>query len=137
MTAPRKKVLFVCIGNSCRSQMAEAIARHVAADVIEATSAGLVPLGRIASPTAEVLREKGYSIEGQTSKALQRDAAEFDGLIINMTGIPGKSLFVGAQFEDWEVDDPFAEELAVHRRVRDEIERLVIDLAARLRKQSS
>ena len=55
---PRTKVLFLCIGNACRSQMAEAIARHSASDVIEATSAGLVPFGEIPSTTLEVLREQ-------------------------------------------------------------------------------
>lgn len=137
MARQKMKVLFVCIGNSCRSQMAESIARRTASDVIEPASAGLTPLGRIAELTAEVLREKGYDVEGQSSKPLRRDAAEFDGIIVNMTGIPGGSLFAGARVEDWDVDDPFGGDITVHRRVRDEIERLIAGLAERLRGANS
>jgi arsenate reductase len=137
MAQAKKKVLFVCVGNSCRSQMAESIARHTASDVIEPASAGLTPLGKIAELTEEALREKGYDVEGQSSKPLRRDAAEFEGIIVNMTGIPGGSLFAGARVEDWEVDDPFGDDLSVHRRVRDEIERLVAGLAERLRRANS
>jgi protein-tyrosine-phosphatase len=82
----RARVLFVCLGNSCRSSMAEAIARYDAADVMEPSSAGLVPLGYIADLTKQTLVRNGYSADGQTSKALTRDAAERADLIINMTG---------------------------------------------------
>lgn len=136
MQKPRKtKVLFVCVGNSCRSQMAEAFARHRHADLFEASSAGISPLGRIADATRQVMAEKGILLEGQYSKGLPANPAEFDGLLINMTGIPGPSLFAGARVVDWDVDDPFGEDLSVHRRVRDEIERLVETLASELRKQ--
>jgi protein-tyrosine-phosphatase len=66
------KVLFVCMGNSCRSPMAEAIARRDAADVIEARSAGLMPLGFVADLTKETLEQGGYSAEGLESKAILR-----------------------------------------------------------------
>jgi arsenate reductase len=137
MDLVKKKVLFVCVGNSCRSQMAESIARRTASDIIEPSSAGLLPLGKIAELTQKALREKGYDVDGQSSKPLGRDAAEFDGIIVNMTGIPGGSLFAGARVEDWEVDDPFGFDITVHRRVRDEIERLVAGLAERLRGTNS
>src|SRR5580704_10759299 len=90
---PRTKVLFLCSGNACRSQMAEAIARHIAADVIEASSAGLVPFGEIPGTTLAVLRERGISIDGQTSKPLlPEDIADAD-IVINMTGRPGAAIF--------------------------------------------
>ena len=133
----RKKVLFVCIGNSCRSPMAEALARHLAPDVIEPMSAGLSPLGHIAEPTRKVLREKGISVEGLSSKSLREvdpDAAE---LIVNMTGMPGRSLFPGAQVVDWEVDDPFGEDLGIHREVRYDIEFRLNELIAQLRQPSA
>ncbi len=134
MNKPRKtKVLFVCVGNSCRSQMAEAFARNRHADVIEPSSAGISPLGRIADVTRQVMAELGYSLEGQHSKGLPANASEFDGLIVNMTGIPGASLFPGARVVDWDVDDPFGEDLSVHRCIRDEIEQLVGSLANQLR----
>ena len=62
------KVLFVCMGNCVRSQMAEALARHDASDIIAAESAGVHPLGFIDNTTQRVLRERGISSEGQFSK---------------------------------------------------------------------
>src|SRR5947209_8391670 len=92
--APKKtKVLFVCIGNSCRSPMAEALARHLAADVIEASSAGTAALGMIAKLTSVALAERGVRIDGQYSKQLQAQDCAAANLIINMTGMPGKTLF--------------------------------------------
>lgn len=134
-----KRVLFVCVGNSCRSQMAEALARHHASDVIEPSSAGISPLGVIADPTRHVLLERGVLMPGHSSKgttAANIGAAE---LIVNMTGIHGKALFrenLSTPVEDWEVTDPYGDDLGVYRRVCDEIEALVIELAARLRVES-
>ncbi len=131
----RKRVLFICIGNACRSPMAEAIAQHLAPDVIEARSAGLYPLGYIAVPTVDVLREGGISCEGQTSKPLREADLHTADLIINMTGEPGRNLFADQTLpvEDWDVGDPFGLDLAVYRGIRNEIERRVTELAARLR----
>src|SRR3981081_1327803 len=89
----RTKVLFLCIGNACRSQMAEAIARHLAADVIEASSAGLVPFGDIPTMTLTVLAERGFAPEGQSSKPLPPEDLSAADLVINMTGRGGKSIF--------------------------------------------
>jgi len=128
-----KRVLFVCIGNSCRSQMAEALARHLASDAIEPASAGLSPLGSISVPTRVVLLERGARVDGQYSKGLPEVDPDSAELIVNMTGIPGQALFPGAQVVDWDVDDPYGEDLLVYCRVRDEIEELVTELAASLR----
>jgi protein-tyrosine-phosphatase len=131
----RTKVLFLCIGNACRSQMAEAIARHSASDVIEASSAGLVPFGEIPSTTLAVLRERGISIDGQTSKPLRPEDIAGADLVINMTGRPGASIFTEhlSRIEDWDVGDPYGFNLAVYREIRDQIETRVEDLARRLR----
>src|SRR5207245_672292 len=92
--APKKtEVLFVCIGNSCRSPMAEALARHLAADVIEASSAGTAALGMIAKLTSVALAERGVRIDGQYSKQLQAKDGSAADLLINTTGIHGKPLF--------------------------------------------
>jgi hypothetical protein len=88
---PKTKVLFLCIGNACRNQMAEAIARHIASDVIEASSAGLSPLGYIAGPTVAVLMENGVSCEGQTSKSVRAANPESADLLINMSGYEVKN----------------------------------------------
>jgi arsenate reductase (thioredoxin) len=132
-----KRVLFVCLGNSCRSPMAEALARHLAADVIEASSAGLNALGYVATPTLAVLRENGVASDGLVSKSLGTiDLGAID-LVINLSGRPiGKHLAAKAlPVEDWEVGDPFGFDLALYRQIRDEIEGRIVDLADRLRTQ--
>lgn len=133
------KVLFVCIGNSCRSQMAEALARHSASDVIEPCSAGIAPLGEIARLTKAVLKERGVPIEGQYSKGLLDEELEAADLIINMTGRPGQDLFPADQkkVEDWDVSDPYGEDIEIHRRICDEIEARLLDLASRLRRKQA
>ena len=135
--ARRNKVLFVCIGNACRSQMAEAIARHTASDVIEPSSAGLVPFGEIPATTRIVLDERGISTEGQTSKPLREEDLSAADLVINMTGRSGAAVLHEPKplFEDWDVGDPYGLNLEVYRAIRDEIEARVEDLARRLREK--
>jgi len=128
------KVLFVCMGNCVRSQMAEAIARHYASDIIEAESAGVSPLGFIDNTTQRVLRERGISLEGQFSKGLRTHTLKKPDLIVNMSGVPGASLFAGKTFEDWRVQDPFGEDIEIHRLVCDDIEARIKTLSARLRR---
>jgi len=135
----RTRVLFLCLGNACRSPMAEAIARHSAADVIDASSAGLIPLGEIMPLTIRALAERGISVEGQSSKALHTmPLAEID-LIINMTGRSGSLIFKRAKppVEDWDVGDPYGAHISIYREIRDEIEARVEDLARRLREEGA
>jgi len=115
--------------------MAEAIARHLAADIIEASSAGLVPFGDIPATTITVLAERGFSAEGQISKPLRPEDISAADLVINMTGRSGKSIFSPPQpaLEDWDVGDPYGLDLAIYREIRDQIEARVNDLAKRLR----
>ena len=119
--AARTKVLFLCIGNACRSQMAEAIAKHAATDVIEPSSAGLVPFGEIPSTTLSVLEERGISAEGQSSKPLRSEDLAAADVVINMTGRPGKTIFTEpvSNIEDWDVGDPYGFNLSVYRRLRE------------------
>ena len=133
----RTKVLFLCIGNACRSQMAEAIARHSASDVIDPSSAGLVPFGEIPSTTLAVLDEQGISAEGQSSKPLRPEDVSAADIVINMTGRSGATIFTEntPQIEDWDVGDPYGSNLAVYRAIRDQIQKRVDDLARRLRKK--
>ena len=137
--ATRTKVLFLCLGNACRSQMAEAIAKHRAADVIEASSAGLVPFGEITAPTVAVLSEHGISVGEQFSKPLRSADLSTADLVVNMTGKPGDSIFDVSTppVEDWDVGDPYGFKLAVYRKIRDEIETRVENLARRLREKAS
>jgi arsenate reductase (thioredoxin) len=115
--------------------MAEAIAKHVAADVIEPFSAGLVAFGEITGPTLAVLGEHGISAEGQHSKSLRSEAMSSADLVVNMTGRSAAAVFTEPTppVEDWDVGDPFGLNLAVYRSIRDQIEARVEDLARRLR----
>jgi arsenate reductase len=132
-SATRSKVLFICVGNTCRSQMAEALARHLAADVIEPASAGISPFGRIVDTTRRVLLERGVRVDGQWSKGLREVQPEQADLVVNMSGIPGTALFPNARVVDWDVGDPYGEDMSVYREIRDEIEARVTALADELR----
>ncbi len=136
-TPPRLKVLFVCVGNTCRSQMAEALARRDAADIIDPASAGISPFGRVVEPTRLVLLEKGIRIDSQFSKGLSDTTLFRPDLVINMTGIPGASLFAHARYQDWDVEDPYGEHLETYRRICEDIEARVQELAASLREEAS
>ena len=127
------KVLFVCIGNSCRSQMAEALARHSSRDTMDVASAGLTPLGFVAGPTREVLTERGVPSDGQTSKGLGEINRFQPDLIVNMSGYPGRGKFGDYDFEDWDVEDPYGDDIATYRRICDDIEARISELSARLR----
>ena len=131
----RTKVLFVCLGNACRSPMAEAIANKLADDVIEASSAGLTPLGRVETLTTETLARNGYPPNGLESKALQREALQSAELVVNMSGRPKEMEFWdAAKVEDWHVEDPYGADAELYQRIFEDIEKRVADLADRLRK---
>ena len=128
----RRRVLFVCIGNSCRSQMAEAFARAYGSDVLLAQSAGLSPCGTIFPPTEQVMLEKNISLEGCVSKGIDPvELAGFD-LIVNLSGWP-LPYPVSVPVREWAVEDPFGSSLERHRQIRDQIERLVQGLILELR----
>lgn len=126
----KPKVLFLCTGNSARSQMAEGLLRHFAGDDYEVLSAGTHPKG--VNPLAvQALREIGIDISGQTSK----NVSEFLGLsipyVVTVCDRAKEScpIFPGTfRFLNWSFDDPAEatgtreEQLAVFRRVRDELE---------------
>lgn len=136
---PRTRIVFVCVGNSCRSQMAEGWARHLGQGSVEAMSAGLRPLGFITPETIQVMAEKKVSLDGQRSKDLLALNWEDVDVLVNMTGLPGRSLvpgFCGQQL-DWRVRDPFDEPLRIYRQVRDQLERKVRELLGQLQAPSS
>jgi len=114
--------------------MAEAIARYDAADVIEPSSAGLIPLGYIADLTRRTLMRNGYSADGLTSEMLTREAAEAADIIINMTGQPREGNYGDLEkVEDWLVEDPYGADPETYQRVFEGIRRRVNQLALSLR----
>lgn len=127
-------ILFVCVGNSCRSQMAEALANHLGEGRVRARSAGSHPLGEITPETYEVMAEKGITLEGQWSKGLRNvSVAEMD-VVVGMgceVVCPVPAGFQGRVIE-WNIPDPYSRDLAFFRSVRDLIERQVTALLSDL-----
>jgi arsenate reductase len=126
----KPRVLFVCIGNSCRSQMAEAFARRYGADAIEAASAGLAPCGIVSPLTLDVMREKGIALDGHYSKGFDETGFDFD-LIVNISGFPLPS--TRAPVREWKVDDPVSLSPGRNRQIRNQIEELVKSLVEEFR----
>jgi arsenate reductase len=130
-------VLFVCIGNSCRSQMAEGFARHHHAELIAASSAGLLPAAIVQPETIAVMAEKGVSIEGQRPKPICDVDWKSCDLVINISGTGIMQMLPGYKGGNliWPVEDPMGRPLRRYRRSRDRIEALVNELAETLRQQ--
>jgi arsenate reductase (thioredoxin) len=132
----KKKILFVCIGNSCRSQMAEAFARQYGSDVVIPASAGLMPAAIVAPDTYRAMIEKNIDLRDHFPKHVrQLGRAHFD-LVVNMSGAdlrdpPGKNII------SWDVTDPICETYERHCEIRDEIERLVVNLVLEIRREVS
>jgi len=136
-----KKVLFLCIGNSCRSQMAEGFARRYGSDVMDVASAGLAPAPIVQPLTKKVMEAKNINIDNQFPKDLHDlPVGEFD-LIVNMSGnrLPPYLL---VQVQDWRVDDPIGKSeetyIAVRELIEGQVMRLILDFrrVARLQKKS-
>ena len=127
-----QKVLFICIGNACRSQMAEAFARKYGSDVLEAESAGLAPASMIPEVTRRLMGELGIEMEDQFPKSVLEIAAHDLDVVVNLSGRSLRGLPFSRPRE-WAVRDQIGEKDAVHREVRAEIERLVMSLILELR----
>ncbi|MGD0500937.1 MAG: arsenate reductase ArsC [Bryobacteraceae bacterium] len=130
----KKRVLFVCVGNACRSQMAEAFARAYGSDVMIPASAGLAPAPHVAPDTLLAMQEKNLDLRHQFPKAIRHlRRSQFD-FVVNMAGII-MPLEVEAPVRYWNVDDPVSMSYEDHCAVRDEIERLVMQLVLELRRE--
>jgi arsenate reductase len=130
----RKRVLFVCIGNSCRSQMAEAFARVYGSDVIIPASAGLAAAAVIAPDTMQAMHDKSIDLRDQFPKSLRHmSRVQFD-LVVNMSGEPLPGDLKRAREVDWEVPDPVTMSFDEHCEIRDLIERRVMQLILELRR---
>ena len=132
MTAP-KRVVFVCVENSNRSQMAEAFARIHGGGVVEPFSAGSRPSGRINPRAVEAMREVGYDLTAHGSKSLE----EFNGRPVDVAVTMGCGdacpLVPASRREEWNIPDPRDMPPEEVRQVRDLIERKVKELLASLR----
>jgi protein-tyrosine-phosphatase len=114
--------------------MAESIARRDAADVIEASSAGLSPLGFVPALTTQTLTANGYSIESLDSTPITRAVWDAADIVINMSGAPKERAFMDyGKVEDWDVQDPYGTDLVLYQTIYEDIQQRVTQLAERLR----
>ncbi|NJC70099.1 arsenate reductase ArsC [Planosporangium thailandense] len=129
----RPSVLFVCVHNAGRSQMAAGWLRHLAGDTIEVRSAGSEPADQINPVAVQAMREVGIDITAEQPKKLDYASAQASDVIITMGCGDTCPVFPGKRYEDWRLTDPAGQPIDVVRSVRDEIrarvERLVDDLA--------
>jgi arsenate reductase len=131
-------VLFVCYGNSCRSQMAEALANHLDDGKVRAFSAGTHPLGMISRGTREVLCEKGIKLAGYWSKGLEDVPISEMDVVVEMgyaVACPLPAGFKGRLIQ-WNIPDPYGLDHDCFRAVRDLIENEVRTLLAELKGDS-
>jgi arsenate reductase (thioredoxin) len=129
-----KKVMFVCKRNSCRSQMAEGFAKTLGEGKIEVTSSGL-EASRVHPTAIAVMSEIGIDISNQTSDPLSDFNAEDYDVVISLCGC-GVNLppewVTQEVFEDWELEDPDGQAIAIFQRVRDEIKERVVNLISQV-----
>ena len=118
-------VLFVCVHNAGRSQMAAGWLRHFAGDTIEVRSAGSEPADRVNPAAVEAMREVGIDITAQTPTKLEYAAARSSDVIITMGCGDACPVFPGKRYEDWTLDDPAGLGVEAVRPIRDEIGRRV------------
>jgi arsenate reductase len=121
-------VLFVCVQNAGRSQMAEALFRRAAGGEHEARSAGSAPAARVHPPVVDVMREVGIDLNGRVPRALERSDVEWADLVVTMGCGDACPVLPGKRYVDWDLPDPAELPLQEVRAVRHEIERLVKQL---------
>ena len=128
----RPTVLFVCVHNAGRSQMAAGFLQHLAGDRIDVLSAGSQPADGINPVAVEAMAEVGIDITAARPKVLTLDAVQASDVVVTMGCGDECPFFPGKRYEDWVLDDPAGQPLGAVRPVRDEIRRRVERLVAEL-----
>jgi len=121
MTDPKPSVLFVCIHNAGRSQMAAGYLRHLAGDRIEVRSAGSMPADQINPIAVEAMREEGIDIAAEQPKVLRPEAVQASDVVITMGCGDACPYYPGKRYEDWKLDDPAGQGIDAVRPIRDDI----------------
>jgi arsenate reductase len=129
----KPSVLFVCVHNAGRSQMAAGWLRHLAGDAIEVRSAGTQPANEVNPVAVEAMREAGIDITAQTPKVLTDDAVQASDVVITMGCGDECPYYPGKRYLDWKLDDPAGQGIDAVRPIRDEIRARVERLVAELR----
>ncbi|MDC7340289.1 arsenate reductase ArsC [Streptomyces lydicus] len=123
--APKPSVLFVCVHNAGRSQMAAAFLTHLGGDQVEVRSAGSAPADTVNPAVVEAMAEVGIDLSAQTPKILTTEAVRSSDVVITMGCGDACPIFPGKQYLDWTLDDPAGQGVDAVRPIRDEIERRI------------
>jgi arsenate reductase len=123
MTKPA--VLFVCVHNAGRSQMAAAYLKELTAGSVDVYSAGSEPRDQVNPVAVDAMAEEGIDIAGNVPRILTVDAVRQADVVITMGCGDACPIFPGKRYEDWELEDPAGKDITTVRRVRDDIKRRV------------
>ena len=121
----RPTVLFVCVHNAGRSQMAGSLLEKLAGDRVRVRTAGSAPADEINPVAAEAMAEVGVDLGAELPKLLTTDAVREADVVITMGCGDACPVFPGKRYEDWDLEDPAGKDLAAVREIRDEVERRV------------
>ena len=130
MTAPT--VLFVCVHNAGRSQMAAGYLRHLAGDRIRVLSAGSEPADAVNPVAVAAMAEEGIDIASAQPELLNPDAVRASDVVVTMGCGDACPVFPGTRYEDWQLDDPAGQPIETVRRIRDDIRARVEQLITEL-----
>lgn len=130
--APIPTVLFVCVHNAGRSQMAAAFLTHLGRGRVRVRSAGSAPADAVNPAVVEALHEVGIDISAETPKVLTVDAVRESDVVITMGCGDACPYFPGKRYLDWQLDDPAGQGVSAVRPIRDRIEQLVRELLGEL-----
>lgn len=131
------EVLFVCVHNAGRSQMAAALLQHHANGAVSVRSAGSTPADEVNPAVLEVMAEVGIDLAGEVPKKLTTDAVQASDVVITMGCGDACPVFPGKRYLDWDLTDPAGKSVAEVRPIRDDIDRRVRELLAELTTQVS
>ena len=131
MTDPEPTdVLFVCVHNAGRSQMAAALLTHRGGERVRVRSAGSEPADDVNPAVVVVMREVGLDLAGEMPKPLADEAVREADVVVTMGCGDACPIYPGKRYEDWELEDPSGKDLDTVRRIRDEIDGRVEQLLA-------
>ena len=116
-----KTILFVCVHNAGRSQMAAGFMKSLGKDKVNVLSAGSMPKDQINPVAVEVMKEVGIDISNNQPKILTTESVKESDVVITMGCWDACPIFPGKRYEDWQLEDPAGKDLETVRRIRDEI----------------
>lgn len=128
----KPSVLFVCVHNAGRSQMAAAYLAHLSGGAVEVRSAGSAPADQVNPAAVEAMAEEGIDIAAEVPKVLTTDAVRESDVVVTMGCGDTCTIFPGKRYEDWELDDPAGKGVEAVRPIRDQIKARVLTLLEEL-----